>query len=93
MKENPLLGIDVLLGVDNVAAVAEHEIGNTGDQAFLVGTVDEKDGSFVGHAFPFALNTPGTASNLWMIRGFSVLRKIFSAEWEITPTRKYMTAG
>jgi hypothetical protein len=48
MKEDPLLGVNVLLGVNNIAAVAEHEIGNTGDQAFLVGTVNQKDGGFIG---------------------------------------------
>ena len=35
----------MLVGVEDVAAVPEDEVGDGGDQSFLVGTTDEEDGA------------------------------------------------
>jgi len=43
-QEKIRLVIAMLIGVQNVAAVAEYELGNRGDYAFLIGARQQQDG-------------------------------------------------
>ncbi len=44
-KEPCRFGVGVLVGVEDVAAVPKDEVGDGGDQSFLVGATDEEDGT------------------------------------------------
>ena len=55
-KETTAVGVGVLIEVEDVAAVAEHEVRKAGDDAFAVGAVDEKDGV---HGAIVAASGPG----------------------------------
>ena len=48
LEEDPLLGVGVLVGVDDVAVVPVEEVGDSGHQPLLVGAGEEQDG---GDAF------------------------------------------
>ena len=43
LEEDTVVGVGVLLRVDDVAAVAEHEVGDRGDDTGLVGTREQQD--------------------------------------------------
>lgn len=42
-EEHPRLSIDMLIEVQDIAAVGEDEIGNGGDQALLIGAGDQQN--------------------------------------------------